>query len=100
MAKKRVLPATWAKKEVKTEHHTFYAEPTAPPPPPSKQTFETASLDPPRVYLPPKQEDSEADAKVASIFLSNEQQQILKLVESGSNVFFTGSAGMSLAFKD
>lgn len=34
--------------------------------------------------------------KVASVFLSQEQKKILKLVESGESVFYTGSAGKSL----
>ena len=32
--------------------------------------------------------------KVAPVFLSQEQTQILKLVQDGSSVFYTGSAGM------
>jgi len=32
-------------------------------------------------------------AKVASVFLSQEQNQILKLVQEGNSVFYTGSAG-------
>ena len=32
--------------------------------------------------------------KIASIFLSQEQTQILKLVQDGNSVFYTGSAGM------
>jgi len=34
--------------------------------------------------------------KVASVFLSQEQQMILKLVQAGESVFYTGSAGKSL----
>jgi hypothetical protein len=36
-----------------------------------------------------------ATAKPAALFLSQEQQQIKKLVEDGSSVFYTGSAGRS-----
>ena len=32
--------------------------------------------------------------KIAPVFLSQEQTQILKLVQEGSSVFYTGSAGM------
>ena len=32
--------------------------------------------------------------KIAPVFLSQEQTQILKLVQDGSSVFYTGSAGM------
>lgn len=32
--------------------------------------------------------------KIASVFLSQEQTQILKLVQDGNSVFYTGSAGM------
>lgn len=35
--------------------------------------------------------------KIAPVFLSQEQTQILKLVQDGSSVFYTGSAGMWLA---
>jgi hypothetical protein len=35
--------------------------------------------------------------KVAPVFLSQEQIQILKLVEEGNSVFYTGSAGMRSA---
>ncbi|KAG5720073.1 hypothetical protein E4T56_gene8823 [Termitomyces sp. T112] len=34
-----------------------------------------------------------APKKIAKVFLSNEQLQILKLVSDGKNVFYTGSAG-------
>lgn len=37
-----------------------------------------------------------ANAKVASVFLSQEQTQILKLVQEGNSVFYTGSAGQSI----
>lgn len=36
--------------------------------------------------------------KVASVFLSQEQTRILKLVEEGNSVFYTGSAGQSMSF--
>jgi hypothetical protein len=32
--------------------------------------------------------------KIAAVFLSQEQTQILKLVQEGNSVFYTGSAGM------
>lgn len=37
---------------------------------------------------------SSAPKKIAPIFLSQEQTQILKLVQDGDSVFYTGSAGM------
>jgi len=36
---------------------------------------------------------------IASVFLSQEQTRILKLVQDGDSVFFTGSAGMLASFK-
>jgi hypothetical protein len=37
---------------------------------------------------------SSSTKKIAPVFLSQEQTQILKLVQDGSSVFYTGSAGM------
>lgn len=45
----------------------------------------------------PVYEDSTSSSsvkKIAPVFLSQEQTQILKLVQIGSSVFYTGSAGM------
>lgn len=39
---------------------------------------------------------SSASNKVAAVFLSQEQTHILKLVESGQSLFYTGSAGKSI----
>ncbi|KIJ55800.1 hypothetical protein M422DRAFT_151421 [Sphaerobolus stellatus SS14] len=93
VAKKRTLP--WQKDvEVKQEFKRPYSnnEPMKALPKPMKSTFEDSSIAP-RVYVAPKREEGEEEQKVPRIFLSNEQQQILKLVEEGNNVFFTGSAG-------
>ena len=37
-------------------------------------------------------------SKIAAVFLSQEQTQILKLVQDGKNVFYTGSAGAHIVF--
>lgn len=39
-------------------------------------------------------EVSTAKAKLAPVFLSSEQTHILRLVQEGHNIFYTGSAGM------
>ena len=39
---------------------------------------------------------SSSSNKVAAVFLSQEQTHILKLVESGQSLFYTGSAGKSI----
>lgn len=40
---------------------------------------------------------SKKSSKLNKVFLSTEQQQVLGMVlEQGKNIFFTGSAGMSL----
>jgi hypothetical protein len=38
--------------------------------------------------------------KIASVFLSPEQTRILKLVQDGESVFYTGSAGIFLFYRD
>lgn len=40
-----------------------------------------------------------APAPIASLFLNAEQNQILKLVEEGQSVFYTGSAGTSVQIR-
>ncbi|KAF8202323.1 hypothetical protein BJ912DRAFT_438109 [Pholiota molesta] len=45
------------------------------------------------VLAPPSAPGASAKTKLASIFLSQEQTQILKLVQDGESVFYTGSAG-------
>lgn len=87
VAKKRVLPANWGRqdnvKQAPPQVHTPGSTATT-------SSFGSASIAP-RI-APPPEDEAELPA-VARIFLSTEQQQILKLVEAGNNVFFTGSAG-------
>ena len=42
--------------------------------------------------------NSKSKPKIAAVFLSQEQTQILKLVQDGRNVFYTGSAGAHILF--
>ena len=79
--KKRVLPTGWDRES------SIKQEPQAPTV--ASSSFGSASIAP-----VPQAPESDTTANVARIFLSNEQQQILKLVEAGNNVFFTGSAGV------
>jgi hypothetical protein len=89
VAKKRVLPSSWDRGD-NTKQEPRHA--SAPRPAATKSTFGSASIAP-KPFVSPLPEDG-VTTDVARIFLSNEQQQILKLVEAGNNVFFTGSAGM------
>jgi len=84
-SKKRVLPSGWDRTgDIKQEPKQAFKSASST----AASSFASASIAP-QTYVP----ESEATANVARIFLSNEQQQILKLVEDGNNVFFTGSAG-------
>ena len=80
--KKRVLPSTW-EKEVYTCSSNFTT---------------TARI--PSIHGEAKSTDvlgtmsATSSAQPAGVFLSQEQTQILRLVELGSCVFYTGSAGM------
>ena len=87
VAKKRVLPSSWDRRDnTKQEpRYAYTSDPAA-----ASSSFGSASIAP-QPFVPPL--GHEATTDVARIFLSNEQQQILKLVEAGNNVFFTGSAG-------
>lgn len=86
VAKKRVLPSNWdCHDNTKQEPRPTYT----PGPVATTSSFGSASIAPQSFITLAH----EASTEVARIFLSNEQQQILKLVEAGHNVFFTGSAG-------
>jgi ATP-dependent DNA helicase PIF1 len=92
LAKKRVLPSSWAQPETKQEPHSEWkSAPTYNAPVASSSSFGAASIVP-HTYVA----EEETQTNVARVFLSNEQQKILKLVEAGNNVFFTGSAGKSI----
>lgn len=75
-AKKRQVPSSWS-------------HPVAPP---SKQAIAKAATKTKTAGVPPTTFSKEI-SKPAKIFLSQEQSQILKLVNDGNNVFYTGSAG-------
>lgn len=85
-AKKRVLPATW-EKDVYTSSSNFTTtariSPAAGPAIKTKSTGVSATV----VATPP--------THPAGICLSQEQKQILRLVELENSLFYTGSAGMS-----
>lgn len=83
VAKKRTLPPSWTNQKEPKVVVSNRASAT------SSNSFASSSITP-RVYVPSDTQDT----PVAKVFLSNEQQHILKLVQTGHNVFFTGSAGM------
>jgi len=89
--KARQLPSTWGdvKKQVASTSLSSLSSSTWPvnpssgtsiPPPVSKNSSASTI-------------SSTSTSKVASVFLSAEQTQILKLVQDGHSVFYTGSAG-------
>lgn len=90
VAKKRTLPSSWSNPSKSSSIAKSESQVAASKPAPiaSSNSFASSSIAP-RLYVPPAEES----ATVASIFLSHEQQHILKLVQEGHNVFFTGSAG-------
>lgn len=60
---------------------------------PSASTSSRSAVQKPIVTSLPPMTTTAVKAKVASVFLSQEQNQILKLVQEGNSVFYTGSAG-------
>ncbi|KAF9240716.1 hypothetical protein BU15DRAFT_45723 [Melanogaster broomeanus] len=83
-AKKRVLPPHW-EKDVYTSSSDF----TTSTPVSSVSRLTTKS----RSITVPATTPANASTKSAGIFLSQEQTQILRLVEDEKSVFYTGSAG-------
>jgi hypothetical protein len=87
--KARQLPSTWGdvKKQVASSSLSSSTWPGGKPssgtsiPPPVSKSSSTSTI------------SSTSTSKVASVFLSAEQTQILKLVQDGHSVFYTGSAG-------
>ncbi|KAL1743257.1 hypothetical protein HDZ31DRAFT_9410, partial [Schizophyllum fasciatum] len=70
--KARQLPSTWRQETAKSMAN-------------AKSTMGKRSINGPSTAAPPK--------KLAGVHLSEEQTQILRLVEEGNSVFYTGSAG-------
>lgn len=85
-AKKRTLPSTW-EQDVYTSSSNFLKT-AARIPSATGSTTKTAStgVSATKAAAPSAQTDG--------VFLSQEQKQILRLVELGKSIFFTGSAGM------
>jgi len=77
-AKKRVLPPSW-EKDVYTSSSNFTGTTPTEPEVKSKST----GVSPAVIVTQP-----------AGVFLSQEQKQILRLVEGEASLFYTGSAGM------
>jgi hypothetical protein len=79
-AKKRQLPPSW-NEDVLSSSSNFK----------SSSKFSLPSVK--SSSLTVATSSSKPSSKLAGVFLSQEQTQILRLVESGNSVFYTGSAG-------
>lgn len=94
-AKRRQLPDSWDTSTPSSSYVTSYAtstqsySSTAASPPSSLSSIATGKNQP--LIVPTNA--ANASANPAEIFLSNEQRQILQLVNEGKNIFYTGSAG-------
>jgi hypothetical protein len=91
-AKKRQLPSNWSNPQkpatsASLSSTTWSASSSSM----SAGTVRSAPVS--RSSAPASRDASSGKSKVASVFLSSEQTQILKLVQEGHNVFHTGSAG-------
>lgn len=87
-AKRRQLPDTWSDPVKKTVPKSSIIAATDWV---SSSRSETVKAKPEAVQVPLSMAGS--STKVAPVFLSQEQTQILKFVQEGQNVFYTGSAG-------
>ena len=85
---RRILPPDW-------HDNDALSKPTlaAPIPNQSKSRSSSGSVLSPLVDSPSSSLSSASKTKVAPIFLSQEQTQILRLVQEGESLFYTGSAG-------
>ncbi|KAI0825694.1 hypothetical protein BC629DRAFT_15919 [Irpex lacteus] len=79
--KRRQLPSSWSRTPSQSRS-TFSSS--------GATTTQTSS-----VVVPASSVSTSSTGKVAPIFLSQEQTHILKLVEKGESLFYTGSAGTS-----
>ncbi|KAG1876415.1 PIF1-like helicase-domain-containing protein [Suillus subalutaceus] len=79
-AKKRQLPPSWNEDILSSSSNFMSSSKFSLPSVKSKSLTVAAS-------------SSKPSSKLAGVFLSQEQTQILRLVESGNSVFYTGSAG-------
>ena len=82
LKKARQLPPSWKSGDVLSEPSLGSSRSTGVP-------ASSSSSCPP---------NSKSKPKIAAVFLSQEQTQILKLVQDGKNVFYTGSAGAHILF--
>lgn len=84
--KARQLPPNWEGKDPLT--HSGFGKNAISSFKTNSSGSASANKPPPAVAV-----NSSAKSKVAPVFLSQEQTQILKLVQEGNSVFYTGSAG-------
>ncbi|KAH9857355.1 hypothetical protein C2E23DRAFT_385729 [Lenzites betulinus] len=95
-AKRRQLPSTWDVKDVKPAHTSRPTYPSASSSRPSGATSRSGANE---TLVVPAATKNSATSKPAAVFLSQEQTHILRLVEAGKSLFYTGSAGKpSLTF--
>jgi hypothetical protein len=86
----RQLPPSWGSKDALSDSSLSSKPATSS----SRSTVSrTAGIVKPEKTAAPHSSSSKSKPKVASVFLSQEQTQILKLVQDGHSVFYTGSAG-------
>ncbi|KAI0630514.1 hypothetical protein C8Q77DRAFT_208911 [Trametes polyzona] len=87
-AKRRQLPPSWDAKEVKPSHTHKTAYTSVP-----RAVGTSRNMNVPETLVVPAATKNGAVSKPAPVFLSQEQTHILRLVESGKSLFYTGSAG-------
>ncbi|KAI0766626.1 hypothetical protein BD413DRAFT_569147 [Trametes elegans] len=95
-AKRRQLPQSWDEKPERPAHVSRPAvRPTYPSASASRPFGATQSVNARETLIVPTAKTGAA-ARPAPVFLSQEQTHILRLVESGQSLFYTGSAGERL----
>ncbi|KAL1944914.1 hypothetical protein VTO73DRAFT_2534 [Trametes versicolor] len=89
-AKRRQLPGDWDKHE---KAAPSASKPSYPSASSIRAPAATRQVDSNETLVIPSTTKSGAASKPAPVFLSQEQTHILRLVESGQSLFYTGSAG-------
>ena len=84
-AKKRKLPSTWANSSSQSSAVASYSS--------TRTLSASLSVNSASKTSISVTSTSKSSSKAAGIFLSQEQTHILKLVEAGESLFYTGSAG-------
>lgn len=90
----RQLPPGWGNDSLSAP--TFGSDSSSSRPSSSRTTSNSSSFPSTTATSSTSSLASTKKTKVAPVFLSQEQTQILKLVQEGNSVFYTGSAGQSI----